>query len=1708
MNEYLQRAISANVIESIGWGLVHTFWQFSAIATLAWFIDRSLQKNSARIRYLSLLSMMLLVTAAPITTWFVLTDASNIFAFGTQQTTERWDSNETPNAPPESDIALAPRFAPEAADLNAQAISRPSTTSTTTQSPSTQSWRESLATLFTPWLNTIVVVWCCGVSVFSLRPILSWLNIRRLRREGVSPAAEPVRQALQQMANRLHVKQRVEVLASSLITSPIVVGCFHSIILLPVNFIATTPIAQLEAILAHELAHVRRYDYVINLLQTLIETLFFYHPAIWWISRRMRIERENCCDDMVVEALGNKIEYGRALLAVEEFRASSAHDSLLALGAKSGSLLARVKRLVAPAHQEASRSGTYIGLFCITLALAVATSVWSYGQANGPAADEFGEESHGIRMRLVALRPDIDDDSPDLKSQQNVFENSSAMTFGIELKNSSDQGITLAGIRYGNVFAKETQGKLRTEMIAPHYFEFLFTDAEGKPIQRTHREYYQSWSVADSSSTHALAQGQSLIEVLRPAKFDSPMDFDLPPGKYKVRVKYFGPGDELVSNVQRFQPESPILKAWRHEVFSNEIEFEIRQPSRRTKFEDLVWGEPVDGLRAAVEFRVPDEAKSNPNIAPGVPLGTPIEVIFHVQNVSDKPITFVSETARQGDRVLVTNDRGETVDVKDVWYSGWPIDVAWRLEPGEIAELRLLTPSLNSIEQTGRLDVRYVIRFNSRVQKDDAGKITFPRPGDFDKEIETGIAPLWLTDAQADTQSNSATSKMIETMQPGRWRIEAAAELEIARDFVHGSDVMTSGKILLQDTQGEARYVPLSIATDFFANRMRWKAVWEEGQPVLWYATGPGEGPGRKLQPNEKVKLEELRRIDFSNPDYIQHQVFDGWDKASLPSDEIRAALENEFEIKAIGEEHHRYYESAVVGSPEITVKRLHVWVGAEGKIKVEDPAGDTNGSGELECSYDTLSETLSVVMKKFRTKTGFAVPVHAFVSCGSQTPQADLIRVLKACQANGLISPTIPIVDTETSVRSTAETQAPEKSSKAKDEGPFRLPDHWIIEDVCWVQGGNEILTVSLQGGVNVRRWDVAAKTLLSEIKLGSDVHGREIRQGTLRFSGDGKRVIGVTDAYVGVWASDTGELIKQLAIPQENWSYDTVRQLAASYDGSVIVAGLETGYSKTTLSYPTFGIAWNAVTGEVISRFQQDRGFELVDIAITPEGQQFATCGRGQQVAIWETASGKLLHDFTRFAQDWKSPQPELIKNNLINGIDLTDDGKTLGIVGTFGIRVIDVDTGKLTKTIDLPYRFNAADIQFSKDRSLLVWYGAKQDENTSESVKIFSVPDGTLRHEFVTQASVARLGNNGLVAVGESDFYEALSVWPLKGQEPLGPLPPQPYQRVDRVEENTHYDGVKAQEFVDKYQPIWGEAQSGLQYGIALTMSSNRIHAGERVRMAAFLRNNGTEPKHVAVSPDMFGNLPRITDVNGEIIPLTTKPILGKPSHYRETLDPGECFGPLYLSVGIGESPEPGRQHWEPFWETPQIGTFKLVHEISMHIAPLTVDRNTSLDSEGWTVAKASSADVAFQVVDDVEAGSVSKPLEADSPRELLRQFIDSPTIETLSTLLKTSDSPQPSVIKLLLDSRRGPNGGNGGSVKIIPTPVGNRFVVLASVYPQNESLNDFEKEQIPPEAAFVFDIEGKLVARVGGEFHRGGSRFDGDDVDVVCLGPKED
>ncbi|HTE47778.1 MAG TPA: M56 family metallopeptidase, partial [Gemmatimonadaceae bacterium] len=192
-----------------------------------------------------------------------------------------------------------------------------------------------------PW---IVDAWLAGLFMLVARLIVGIVGVRRVANRGVSGVPPGVRTVAEEIAAHLGLRRAIRVLESTRVDVPMVVGWVAPAVLLPASLLTGLTPAQIEMLLAHELAHIRRYDTIANFAATIVESLLFYHPAARWISRRVREEREDCCDDLAIAATRcDRVAYGRALLAVEEFRGMSLP---LATAATDGSLLRRIRRLL------------------------------------------------------------------------------------------------------------------------------------------------------------------------------------------------------------------------------------------------------------------------------------------------------------------------------------------------------------------------------------------------------------------------------------------------------------------------------------------------------------------------------------------------------------------------------------------------------------------------------------------------------------------------------------------------------------------------------------------------------------------------------------------------------------------------------------------------------------------------------------------------------------------------------------------------------------------------------------------------------------------------------------------------------------------------------------------------------------------------------------------------------------------------------------------------------------------------------------------------------------------------------------------------------------------------------------------------------------------------------------------------------------------
>jgi bla regulator protein BlaR1 len=191
----------------------------------------------------------------------------------------------------------------------------------------------------------ITGIWLFGVLIISARMAGGIFYLRKLRHSGLLIIPENVLNRFKNLARLMNIRRIPMFYESSLINVPSVLGYVKPMILLPVSALAQIPVEQLEAIVAHELAHIRRHDWLVNLFQSIIEALYFYHPVVWYIQSSIRKERENCCDDIALKYSGGHLVYVKALASINEISVTQGFP-LLAINSEKNYLLNRVLRIL------------------------------------------------------------------------------------------------------------------------------------------------------------------------------------------------------------------------------------------------------------------------------------------------------------------------------------------------------------------------------------------------------------------------------------------------------------------------------------------------------------------------------------------------------------------------------------------------------------------------------------------------------------------------------------------------------------------------------------------------------------------------------------------------------------------------------------------------------------------------------------------------------------------------------------------------------------------------------------------------------------------------------------------------------------------------------------------------------------------------------------------------------------------------------------------------------------------------------------------------------------------------------------------------------------------------------------------------------------------------------------------------------------------
>jgi beta-lactamase regulating signal transducer with metallopeptidase domain len=307
----METFIPSNLAEALGWTILHSLWQASIIGAVLMLTLQVVKSTNAIQRYWVSLSALFAVLLIAIITFFTLYQHEN-------QVLALIESDKVALL----DFHLIPL-------------------------QSEKTWHDyfdmlmSLASAYSPQIS---LLWVLGVLFLSIRFIISLLYIHQLKTYKVKSASIEWEARLRAIVGKIKINRQIKLVESALVAVPTVVGWLKPMILFPLGMFASLPPHEIESILAHELAHIRRNDFIINILQSIVEILFFYHPAVWFISKHIEHERENCCDDIAVAAVGDSLTYIKALTNLATMKTTHLSPALAVTG-KNGSLLQRISRI-------------------------------------------------------------------------------------------------------------------------------------------------------------------------------------------------------------------------------------------------------------------------------------------------------------------------------------------------------------------------------------------------------------------------------------------------------------------------------------------------------------------------------------------------------------------------------------------------------------------------------------------------------------------------------------------------------------------------------------------------------------------------------------------------------------------------------------------------------------------------------------------------------------------------------------------------------------------------------------------------------------------------------------------------------------------------------------------------------------------------------------------------------------------------------------------------------------------------------------------------------------------------------------------------------------------------------------------------------------------------------------------------------------------
>ncbi|HVW95392.1 MAG TPA: M56 family metallopeptidase [Mucilaginibacter sp.] len=310
------------LVRALGTTLMHSLWQGALLAFAGGLIIVFTRKSTAALRYNLLTGAMMLFTLGVIGTFL-----SQIEYTHTAEPVKAGTVKINP--------AVVYQIQNTVGAKN-------------TETPSV--FKDIVVGYLNAHMDTIVLIWFLIICAKSVKMAAGIYEIYQLKHVKVTPAGVYWQDRLAKLSSQLNISKAVRLLESGLVKVPMIVGHMKPLILIPVGFINALSVDQVDAILVHELAHIKRRDYLTNLVQSFLEIIFFFNPGILWISQLIKAERENCCDDIALGTANSKAGYIQALLSCQEYQQTSGVS--IAFAGQKSSLLNRVRRMVNNRNQS------------------------------------------------------------------------------------------------------------------------------------------------------------------------------------------------------------------------------------------------------------------------------------------------------------------------------------------------------------------------------------------------------------------------------------------------------------------------------------------------------------------------------------------------------------------------------------------------------------------------------------------------------------------------------------------------------------------------------------------------------------------------------------------------------------------------------------------------------------------------------------------------------------------------------------------------------------------------------------------------------------------------------------------------------------------------------------------------------------------------------------------------------------------------------------------------------------------------------------------------------------------------------------------------------------------------------------------------------------------------------------------------------------